>query len=117
MGVKWGTRTETTGRYERGDTMNQTAAVATPARGDQKTYSVTFPDGAIFVAETWIALEDALMRDLWMPSEPAEFRRVMNARSKVWSGRRLNLEARAELFFLELEKSGMLTINNNNGGK
>lgn len=74
---------------------------------------VVFPDGGMYEAPTWIGLEDALMADKWMPSDPATFRKVMQHRAAVWSGWYMPLEAKSHMFFRGLEAAGMLRIVSN----
>lgn len=69
-----------------------------------------FPDGAMYEAPTWVALEDVLMQDVWNPSKPDTFRAVMAQRADVWSGWYLNPDARAEMFLRGMEKAGMCRI-------
>lgn len=72
--------------------------------------SAIFPDGAMYVAPTYRALEDVLMADAWNPSDPATYRKVMAERAVVWSGWHLNADARAETFLRGMEKAGMLRL-------
>lgn len=112
MGVKWTNdrpatdRTTTKGRDDMTTTTTRVLAI--------------FPDGTMYEAPTWVALEDVLMEDVWNPSTPAAYRQAMTQRADVWSGWQLNPNARAEMFLRGMEKAGMCrleTITNDNDSK
>lgn len=69
-----------------------------------------FPDGAVYQAPTFVALEDVLMDDVWNPSDPAKFRREMARRADVWSGWYLNPESRSKAFLQGMERAGMIRL-------
>lgn len=74
------------------------------------TVTAIFPDGAMYEAPSWAALEDVLMDDAWNPSHPVAYRLAMTQRADVWSGWQLNPNARAEMFLRGMEKAGMCRI-------
>jgi hypothetical protein len=72
--------------------------------------AVIFPDGARYSAPTWRRLEAALMEDPWNAALQDIFREELAHRAKVWSGTRITTEGTSRRFFKELERAGLLRI-------
>lgn len=69
-----------------------------------------FPDGAMVVAPSFVALEDALKEDAWNPSKHQAFRLEMARRAKIWSSTVVDPESKAKQFLQDLERAGLFRL-------
>lgn len=74
------------------------------------TVRAIWPDGHMDEAPTYRELETAIREEQWHTYSRLGFRREMAKRAKVWSGVRIRWTGRAWSFLRELERAGLLRL-------
>ena len=75
---------------------------------------VRWSNGRADRALTWEELEDKIRSDQWWSMTPDEFRLAMQKRALRWSGTEIVTAGSSEQFFAELERAGLVRIENDN---
>ena len=76
-----------------------------------------WPDGSLIAGESWRDVEEQLRARQWQKYSVGQLRREMRRRAEVWSGEGTEVRvSSAEAMFRDLEASGMIRIEIEEGG-